>query len=190
MDVDVFDRLRPRRHDDDRNPARESLSDKILQHDRAVDIRQSDVEHDQIRGIVVDTLERLIPVSRLCCIEAGKRQRDLEHRPEVRIVFHDEDPLSQSHRQRILEIFPYLSRPLCSRLLSFWIRIHSILAKTQRSAAAAHGNQSRRDAEIRKRLSEVEELARANRRELDLQFRRIAAMQVEIDALKKPRTHD
>jgi len=43
---------------------------------------------------------------------------------------------------------------------------------------------------MRKRLSEVEELARANRRELDLQFRRIAAMQVEIDTLKKLRTPD
>jgi hypothetical protein len=35
------------------------------------------------------------------------------------------------------------------------------------------------------RREEVEELARANRRELDLQFRRIAHMQIEIDRLKK-----
>ena len=68
--------------------------------------------------------------------------------------------------------------------------MHSILAKTPRSASAATRNQSRREVEMRKRLSEVEELARANRRELDLQFRRIAAMQVEIDTLKKLRTPD
>jgi hypothetical protein len=35
------------------------------------------------------------------------------------------------------------------------------------------------------RLSDVEEVARANRRELDLQFRRMAEMQAEIDRLKK-----
>ena len=43
----------------------------------------------------------------------------------------------------------------------------------------------RREADIMRRLTEVEELARANRRELDLQFRRIAEMQVEIDKLTK-----
>jgi len=44
---------------------------------------------------------------------------------------------------------------------------------------------TRREADVLRRLTEVEELARANRRELELQFRRMAAMQVEIDALKK-----
>jgi hypothetical protein len=36
-----------------------------------------------------------------------------------------------------------------------------------------------------RRLADVEDLARANRRELELQFRRIADMQVEIDKLMK-----
>jgi hypothetical protein len=35
---------------------------------------------------------------------------------------------------------------------------------------------------------EVEEMARANRRELELQFRRIADMQVEIDRLSRRKT--
>lgn len=39
--------------------------------------------------------------------------------------------------------------------------------------------------DVQQRLADVEELARANRRELELQFRRMAEMQVEIDALKK-----
>jgi hypothetical protein len=43
----------------------------------------------------------------------------------------------------------------------------------------------RREQDLIRRLAEVEELARANRRELDLQFRRIADMQVEIDKLMK-----
>jgi hypothetical protein len=37
--------------------------------------------------------------------------------------------------------------------------------------------------EILWRLTEVEETARANRRELELQFRRMAEMQVQIDSL-------
>jgi hypothetical protein len=44
----------------------------------------------------------------------------------------------------------------------------------------------RRDADIQRRLLETEEMARANRRELELQFRRMADMQAEIDKLKKP----
>lgn len=43
----------------------------------------------------------------------------------------------------------------------------------------------RREQDMIRRLAEVEELARANRRELELQFRRIADMQVEIDRLSK-----
>ncbi len=41
--------------------------------------------------------------------------------------------------------------------------------------------------EILWRLTEVEEMARANRRELELQFRRIAEMQVQIDSLLRNR---
>jgi hypothetical protein len=43
----------------------------------------------------------------------------------------------------------------------------------------------RREQDLIRRLADVEELARANRRELELQFRRIADMQVEIDKLMK-----
>ncbi len=41
-----------------------------------------------------------------------------------------------------------------------------------------------RDGEMLRRLREVEEMARANRRELELQFRRIADMQAELDRLR------
>jgi hypothetical protein len=41
--------------------------------------------------------------------------------------------------------------------------------------------------ELKRRLSDVEELAHANRRELDLQFKRIADMQAQIDRLEKRR---
>jgi hypothetical protein len=40
------------------------------------------------------------------------------------------------------------------------------------------------DAELLRRLTDVEEMARANRRELELQFQRMAQMQVELDKLK------
>jgi hypothetical protein len=40
-------------------------------------------------------------------------------------------------------------------------------------------------ADLQRRVTEVEELARANRRELELQFRRMADMQAEIDMLRK-----
>lgn len=43
----------------------------------------------------------------------------------------------------------------------------------------------RREQDLIRRLADVEELARANRRELELQFRRIADMQVDIDRLLK-----
>jgi phage host-nuclease inhibitor protein Gam len=43
----------------------------------------------------------------------------------------------------------------------------------------------RRVADLQRRVTEVEELARANRRELELQFRRMADMQAEIDMLRK-----
>jgi hypothetical protein len=42
--------------------------------------------------------------------------------------------------------------------------------------------------DLARRLMEVEEMARANRRELELQFRRIADMQVEIDRLSRSKT--
>ena len=42
--------------------------------------------------------------------------------------------------------------------------------------------------DLARRLMEVEEMARANRRELELQFRRIADMQVEIDRLARRAT--
>jgi hypothetical protein len=64
------------------------------------------------------------------------------------------------------------------------------LAKKRPATPADKRNQLRREADIRRRLSAVEDLARANRRELEVQFRRIASMQVEIDALKKANTHD
>jgi hypothetical protein len=40
------------------------------------------------------------------------------------------------------------------------------------------------DGELLRRLTDVEEMARANRRELELQFQRMAQMQVELDKLK------
>lgn len=39
--------------------------------------------------------------------------------------------------------------------------------------------------DLAKRVAEVAEMARANRRELELQFQRIADMQAELDALKR-----
>jgi predicted phage gp36 major capsid-like protein len=40
-----------------------------------------------------------------------------------------------------------------------------------------------RSEEIARRLAEVEEIARANRRELELQFRRMAEIQAQLDHL-------
>lgn len=59
------------------------------------------------------------------------------------------------------------------------------MAKKQQRRAGDRRRATRREEEIMRRVSDVEELARANRRELELQFRRIAEMQVEIDKLKK-----
>jgi hypothetical protein len=42
---------------------------------------------------------------------------------------------------------------------------------------------SRRAEDLERRLAEVEHLARANRRELELQFQRMAHMQAELDML-------
>jgi hypothetical protein len=43
----------------------------------------------------------------------------------------------------------------------------------------------RRADDLDRRLTELEDLARANRRELELQFRRIAQIQVDLDSLLK-----
>jgi hypothetical protein len=59
------------------------------------------------------------------------------------------------------------------------------MEKKERDALADRRNRLRRDADMQRRLSDVEELARANRRELDLQFSRMAEIQVELDKLKK-----
>lgn len=39
--------------------------------------------------------------------------------------------------------------------------------------------------DLLRRLADVEDMARVNRRELELQFQRMAQMQVEIDKLKQ-----
>ena len=59
------------------------------------------------------------------------------------------------------------------------------MAKKRQALSGERRAELRRAEDIVRRLTEVEELARANRRELELQFRRIADMQAEIDALKK-----
>jgi len=45
---------------------------------------------------------------------------------------------------------------------------------------------SRRAEDLERRLADVEDLARANRRELQLQFQRMAQMQADLDRLLKP----
>jgi hypothetical protein len=62
------------------------------------------------------------------------------------------------------------------------------MAKPKRAAQTRQAGRratARRLDDVITRLSEIEDVARANRRELDLQFRRIAEMQAEIDRLKK-----
>jgi len=61
------------------------------------------------------------------------------------------------------------------------------MAKKSRRPSEARRTALRRAEDISHRLMELEEMGRANRRELELQFRRIADMQVEIDRLKKSR---
>jgi hypothetical protein len=57
-----------------------------------------------------------------------------------------------------------------------------------RLAAVAKGSSPRSSLErtaarVERRLKEIEDLARANRRELDVQFRRISAIQAQLDRL-------
>jgi len=59
------------------------------------------------------------------------------------------------------------------------------MAKKRVRATAERRADVRRAEDVVRRLTEVGELARANRRELELQFRRIADMQAEIDKLRK-----
>ena len=47
----------------------------------------------------------------------------------------------------------------------------------------------RREADVERRLGDVEDLAKANRRELDLQFRRMADLQAELDKLLRKISH-
>jgi hypothetical protein len=59
------------------------------------------------------------------------------------------------------------------------------MAKTALRMTAERRGDLRRTEDLARRITEVEEVCRANRRELDLQFRRMADMQAEVDALKK-----
>jgi hypothetical protein len=54
----------------------------------------------------------------------------------------------------------------------------------KRTASNRRATLRRHHDDVLRRLEEVEELARANRRELELQFRRMAEMQVDLDKLK------
>ena len=55
----------------------------------------------------------------------------------------------------------------------------------KRPRAANRRDGTRRAADLDQRLAATEELARANRRELDLQFQRMAQMQADLDTLMK-----
>ena len=55
----------------------------------------------------------------------------------------------------------------------------------KRLREAERRQETRRVADLERRLAETEELARSNRRELDLQFQRIAQMQADLDMLMK-----
>jgi hypothetical protein len=60
---------------------------------------------------------------------------------------------------------------------------HDGNGKRARQGDRRHG--SRRAEDLERRLAEVEDLARANRRELHLQFQRMAHMQADLDRLMK-----
>ena len=55
----------------------------------------------------------------------------------------------------------------------------------RRRASDRRGAGVRRAADLERRLADVEDLAQANRRELGLQFMRIAQIQAELDVLMK-----
>ena len=55
----------------------------------------------------------------------------------------------------------------------------------RRRGSDRRGAPNRRAADLERRLAEMEDLARANRRELGLQFTRIAQIQADLDALLK-----
>ena len=58
-------------------------------------------------------------------------------------------------------------------------------ATTNNSSRSPERAASRGQSDFHERLSKVEELARSNRRELELQFQRIAQMQAALDRLLK-----
>ena len=55
----------------------------------------------------------------------------------------------------------------------------------RRRTSDRHAPANRRAADFERRLAEMEDILRANRRELGLQFTRIAQMQADLDALLK-----
>jgi hypothetical protein len=57
-----------------------------------------------------------------------------------------------------------------------------------RSRGGDRRNGFRRAEDLERRLAELEELARANQRELHLQFQRMAHMQAELDSILRPAT--
>jgi hypothetical protein len=56
--------------------------------------------------------------------------------------------------------------------------------------ASPRSTLERTAAKVERRLKEIEDLARANRRELDIQFRRISAIQEQLDRLRSAIARD
>ena len=97
LHVQPFEVLTGAGHDDDRDVSRRCSRGDILLDDEAIDLRQTEVEHDGVRRVAVDSLQRVESVGGLVHLESRNPKRSAEHIPKGVIVFHDQDGCARLH---------------------------------------------------------------------------------------------
>ena len=80
-------------HDNDGDLTDVRGRSQLLEDDVSADGRQSQIEHDPLRRILLDETQRRISVARFPYIESSERQSGAKHPPEVHIVLDHEDCL-------------------------------------------------------------------------------------------------
>jgi len=73
-------------HDNDGDLTDMRRRGQLLEDSVSADGRESQIEHDPLRRILLDVVQRRIPVARFPYVESSERQSGAKHPPEVRIV--------------------------------------------------------------------------------------------------------
>ena len=94
--VEVIEVHRAARDDDDRNMLRMRVRRDLLIHEEAADGGQREVEHDEMRRIVLNALEGSGAVRRFFDGESRDCERGPKHPSQIAVILNDQDRPSTS----------------------------------------------------------------------------------------------